>query len=76
MTTSRRVPTVDAVAGALGELRARTPVVQSLTNVVSANFVTNVLLAAGASNAHIDNVHEAGGFARAADGVQIGRAHV
>ncbi|WP_371382504.1 hydroxyethylthiazole kinase [Rhodococcus sp. GXMU-t2271] len=71
MTISRSVPTVDAVAEALGELRARTPVVQSLTNVVSANFVTNVLLAAGASNAHIDNVHEAGGFARAADGVLV-----
>lgn len=64
-------PTPDSVADALAELRATTPLVQSLTNVVSANFVTNVLLAAGASNAHIDNAHEAAGFAAIAGGVLI-----
>lgn len=64
-------PTVHDVADALDELRSSTPLVQSLTNVVSANFVTNVLLAAGASNAHIDNVHEAAGFAKIASGVLI-----
>ncbi|OAK54579.1 hydroxyethylthiazole kinase [Rhodococcoides kyotonense] len=64
-------PTADDVADALDALRAATPLVQSLTNVVSANFVTNVLLAAGASNAHIDNVHEAAGFAAVASGVLI-----
>ncbi|CRK51799.1 Hydroxyethylthiazole kinase [Rhodococcus sp. RD6.2] len=56
---------------ALDSLRARVPLVHSLTNVVSANFLTNVLLAAGASNAHIDNAHEAGDFARIAGGVLV-----
>lgn len=64
-------PTADSVADTLAALRESTPLVQSLTNIVSANFVTNVLLAAGASNAHIDNVHEAAGFAAIADGVLI-----
>ncbi|QCQ91563.1 hydroxyethylthiazole kinase [Rhodococcus sp. SGAir0479] len=63
--------TGDDLAGALDALRARVPLVHSLTNVVSANFLTNVLLAAGASNAHIDNVHEAAGFARIAGGVLV-----
>lgn len=63
--------TADDLAAALESLRASTPLVQSLTNVVSANIVTNVLLAAGASNAHIDNVHEAAGFARIASAVLI-----
>lgn len=57
---------VETVASAIDALRDQVPLVQSLTNIVSANFLTNVLLAAGASNAHIDNVHEAGGFAAVA----------
>lgn len=65
------VLTGDDLAGALEALRAQVPLVHSLTNIVSANFLTNVLLAAGASNAHIDNVHEAGGFARIAGGVLV-----
>ncbi|MEE2034207.1 hydroxyethylthiazole kinase [Rhodococcus chondri] len=69
--THPNTPTLDDLAAALDALRAQTPLVQSLTNIVSANFLTNVLLAAGASNAHIDNVHEAGGFARLAGGVLI-----
>ncbi|SNS37675.1 hydroxyethylthiazole kinase [Rhodococcoides kyotonense] len=64
-------PTADSVADTLAALRDTTPLVQSLTNIVSANFVTNVLLAAGASNAHIDNAHEAAGFAAIAGGVLI-----
>lgn len=70
-TASTSHPTPDDVADCLDALRSSTPLVQSLTNVVSANFVTNVLLAAGASNAHIDNVHEAAGFAAIAGGVLI-----
>jgi len=69
--TTEAVPTPDDLAAALEALRARVPLVHSLTNVVSANFVTNVLLAAGAVNAHIDNVHEAAGFARIAGGVLV-----
>jgi len=64
-------PTVDDLAVTLDALRAQTPLVHSLTNIVSANFLTNVLLAAGASNAHIDNAHEAGDFARIAGGVLV-----
>ena len=71
MPEPRSHPTAGDVAEALEALRSSTPLVQSLTNVVSANFVTNVLLAAGASNAHIDNVHEAAGFAAVAGGVLI-----
>lgn len=62
---------VETVASAIDALRDQVPLVQSLTNIVSANFLTNVLLAAGASNAHIDNVHEAGGFAAVAGGVLV-----
>lgn len=69
MTTN--APNADDVAAALDALRTGVPLVQSLTNIVSANFVTNVLLAAGAVNAHIDNVHEAAGFARIAGGVLV-----
>ncbi|NMM88152.1 hydroxyethylthiazole kinase [Rhodococcus sp. SRB_17] len=63
--------TADSVATALDALREQVPLVQSLTNIVSTNFLTNVLLAAGASNAHIDNVHEAAGFAAVAGGVLV-----
>ncbi|MEU5844236.1 hydroxyethylthiazole kinase [Rhodococcus sp. NPDC047139] len=68
MTTT---PTVDDLAATLDVLRSRVPLVHSLTNIVSANFLTNVLLAAGASNAHIDNAHEAADFARVAGGVLV-----
>lgn len=71
MPESTICPTATDVANALDALRSSTPLVQSLTNVVSANFVTNVLLAAGASNAHIDNLHEAAGFAAIASGVLV-----
>lgn len=40
---------VETVASAIDALRDQVPLVQSLTNIVSANFLTNVLLAAGAS---------------------------
>ncbi|PTR32129.1 hydroxyethylthiazole kinase [Rhodococcus sp. OK519] len=66
-----RTVTGDDLAGALDALRTQVPLVHSLTNIVSANFLTNVVLAAGASNAHIDNVHEAAGFARIAGGVLV-----
>ena len=36
-------PTADSVADTLAALRETTPLVQSLTNIVSANFVTNVI---------------------------------
>lgn len=65
------LPDVGSSADALEALRTRRPLVQSLTNVVSAGLLPNVLLAAGASTAVIDNPHEADGFARVADAVLV-----
>ena len=67
------------VAGTLREqvvqahraLQARTPLVQCITNVVSANHMANVLLAAGASPAMVDNTQEAALFAGVADALLI-----
>src|ERR1700691_3511921 len=64
-------PTVDDVVAAHAALRARRPLVQALTNTVSANFVANVLLSAGASPAMVDNPEEAALFAGVADAVLI-----
>jgi hydroxyethylthiazole kinase len=64
-------PTIDAVIAAHAALRAKRPLVQALTNVVSSNFVANVLLSAGASPAMVDNPEEAALFAGIADGVLI-----
>lgn len=52
-------------------LQGRTPLVQCITNVVSANYMANVLLAAGASPAMVDNTQEAGLFAGVADALLI-----
>lgn len=65
------LPTADTAAAALVALRERNPLVQSLTNVVSANFLTNALLAAGATTALVDNPREAGEFAAVADSVLV-----
>jgi hydroxyethylthiazole kinase len=43
-TIARTVPAIDEVIAAHAALRARRPLVQALTNTVSANFVANVLL--------------------------------
>jgi hydroxyethylthiazole kinase len=64
-------PTIDAVIAAHAALRQKRPLVQALTNVVSSNFVANVLLSAGASPAMVDNPEEAGLFAGIADSVLI-----
>lgn len=65
--------TVDAtqVADALQALRERAPLVQCLTNTVVQQWTANVLLAAGASPAMVDNPHEAPEFAAVADGVLV-----
>jgi hydroxyethylthiazole kinase len=64
-------PAIDAVVEAHAALRAKRPLVQALTNIVSSNFVANVLLSAGASPAMVDNPEEAGLFAGIADAVLI-----
>ncbi len=63
--------TQQAIAEAVERLRETGPLVQSITNIVVANFTANVLLAAGAAPAMIDNVHEAAGFAAIASGVLL-----
>lgn len=64
-------PTVDAVIEAHARLRHARPLVQCLTNRVSANFMANVLLAAGAAPAMVDNPEEASGFAAVAGAVLV-----
>ena len=64
------MPTSDSAA-LLDELRAQTPLVQSITNSVVTNFTANVLLAIGAAPAMVDIVGEAGPFARVAGGLLV-----
>jgi hydroxyethylthiazole kinase len=65
------VVTADDCAVALETLRRETPLVQCLTNIVVAGWTANVLLAAGAAPAMVDNPEEAGDFARIARGILI-----
>jgi hydroxyethylthiazole kinase len=69
--SAAHTPSIDDVVTAHASLRARRPLVQALTNTVSANFVANVLLSAGAAPAMVDNPEEAGLFAGIADAVLI-----
>ena len=72
MTVSvSHAPTLDTVVSAHAALRAKRPLVQALTNVVSTNFVANVLLAAGAAPAMVDNPEEAALFAGVADAALV-----
>lgn len=64
-------PTPSTLAQALCDLRTTGPLVSCLTNIVVAQWTANVLLAAGANPAMIDNPREAGGFAEAAGGVLV-----
>lgn len=61
----------EQLGAALATFRERAPLVQCLTNIVVANFTANVLLAAGASPAMVDNPAEAGDFAAIAAGVLV-----
>lgn len=55
----------------LEAVRARTPLVQCITNTVVQNVTANVLLALGASPAMVDVATEAGPFARVADALLV-----
>lgn len=68
---TRQPVTAAAVGEALEAFRATTPLVQCLTNIVVAQWTANLLLAAGAAPAMVDNPHEAGEFARIAGGVLV-----
>ncbi len=63
--------TAETLADALTALRDRAPLVHAVTNYVTAGFTANVLLAAGASAAMVDNRDEAALFAGVADAVLI-----
>ena len=69
--SAHRAPNVEDVIAAHAALRAQKPLVQAITNTVSANFAANVLLAAGASPAMVDNPEEAALFAGIANGLVI-----
>ena len=70
-TTDRPALTPADCAAALAALRERPPLVQSLTNIVVAQWTANVLLAVGAAPAMVDNPREAAAFARVAGGVLV-----
>ncbi|PZO57582.1 MAG: hydroxyethylthiazole kinase [Leifsonia xyli] len=55
----------------LEAVRARSPLVQCITNTVVQNVTANVLLALGASPAMVDVPTEAGPFARVADALLV-----
>ncbi len=59
------------VADTLERLRARGPLVHSITNLVVTNSTANALLAVGASPAMVESAEEAGPFARTADALVV-----
>ncbi|WP_267420411.1 MULTISPECIES: hydroxyethylthiazole kinase [unclassified Curtobacterium] len=61
----------ERTAELLEAVRARSPLVQCITNTVVQNVTANVLLALGASAAMVDVPTEAGPFARVADAVLV-----
>lgn len=61
----------EQVIAAWTQLQTQQPLVHCITNSVAANYVANVLLAAGASPAMIDNPFEAEDFAQIAAALSI-----
>jgi len=59
------------VAGVLSRVRERGPLVHCMTNIVVAGFTANVLLAAGASPAMVENQEESAEFAAVADALLV-----
>ncbi len=60
-----------SVADTLDRLRARCPLVHSITNLVVTNSTANALLAVGASPAMVESEEEAAPFARVADALVV-----
>ncbi len=73
--TSTTTPTATAleldIAAVIDAVRARSPLVQCITNTVVTNFTANALLAAGAAPAMVDAPEEAGVLASVAGAVLI-----
>ncbi|MGW6311718.1 hydroxyethylthiazole kinase [Streptomyces sp. NPDC055099] len=59
------------MADVIASLRASSPLVHCLTNVVVSQFTANVLLAAGAAPAMVHSAEEAGALARVAGSVLV-----
>ncbi|WP_374664088.1 hydroxyethylthiazole kinase [Acinetobacter sp.] len=64
-------PLMQQVIDAWIELKTQQPLVHIITNAVASNYVANVLLAAGASPAMIDNPFEAESFAGIASAISL-----
>lgn len=62
---------IDYVINAWKKLQEQAPLVQCITNSVAANYAANVLLAAGASPAMIDNPFEARSFTEISGALSI-----
>ncbi|GAA5162377.1 hydroxyethylthiazole kinase [Ornithinimicrobium tianjinense] len=71
MSVRPTLPTADDLGRTWEGVRSRSPLVQCLTNVVATQRTADVLLAAGAAPAMVDNPHEAGAFARVASAVLV-----
>ncbi|MDO4784452.1 MAG: hydroxyethylthiazole kinase [Propionibacteriaceae bacterium] len=61
----------ELIADLIARLRETQPLVQCITNTVVTNWTANVLLAAGAAPAMVDNQHEAKAFAEVASAVLV-----
>ena len=59
------------VVNAWKRLQTQQPLVQCITNIVAANYAANILLAAGASPAMVDNPFEAESFTRIVGALSI-----
>lgn len=62
---------LDAVLEAWKQVQLQQPLVQCITNSVAANYVANILLAAGASPAMIDNPFESENFVKISAALSI-----
>ena len=62
---------LEQVIQAWQQLQAQQPLVQCITNSVATNYTANILLAAGASPAMIDNPYEAESFTHIAAALSI-----
>lgn len=74
MTSSNTLETqhiLNQVIEAWQQLQAKQPLVHCITNTVASNYVANILLAAGASPAMIDNPFEAASFAQIASAISL-----
>lgn len=65
------LPSAPEVSRHLRIVRSTRPLVHCITNTVVQNVTANALLAVGASPAMVDNVGEAGAFARVASGLLV-----